>query len=543
MTNRLLIDQAEHETRVALIEGDRVVDIVIERQAHRSAVGNIYLGKVSRVLPGMQAAFVGVGLGRNAFLHADDARVLPRARAAADRLSREAAEAAAASAAAAAAAAAAVTAALEPDDETEEPGVAGSAAPVPHTRPRRLTIGDCVADGDQIMVQVTKDAVKGKGARLTANISLPGRHLVFTPFQGGVGVSRRIESEAERQRLHDIVQPLAEAGEGGFIVRTAAEGATSEELQADAQYLRTLWADLEASAARGGAPRPLHLDLDPLLRALRDQAQEGVAEILVDEPVAYERALAFARRFMPHLEDRIRLWDRPEALFEVFDVEEVIAEALQPRVRLPSGGFVVIDQTEALTSIDVNTGRFVGEADQEATVLHTNLEAAEVIAHQLRLRNLGGLIVIDFIDMERAENRQKLYDAFRAAMVADRAATTVLPMSELGLVQMTRKRGRESLAQVLTEDCQACGGTGRVKSAETVAYEVMRAARRLLLRPRPGKVAARALTVMAAPEVAALLTDPRLGMVEAVAELTDAVLEVRADPALARDAFDLVERD
>ncbi|GGB52959.1 ribonuclease G [Tistrella bauzanensis] len=542
MTNRLLIDQAEHETRVALIEGDRVVDVQIERLAHRSAVGNIYLGKVSRVLPGMQAAFVSVGLGRNAFLHADDARVLPRARAAADRLSREASDAAAANAAALAAAAAAVTAAMEPDETDAEVEVR-PATPLQTQRSRRLMIGDCVADGDQIMVQVTKDAVKGKGARLTANISLPGRHLVFTPFQGGVGVSRRIDSEVERERLHEIVQPLTDAGEGGFIVRTAAEGASAAELEADAAYLRTLWADLEAGAARGGGPRPLHVDLDPLLRSLRDQAQEGVAEMLIDEPVAYERALAFARRFMPHLVDRIRLWDRPEGLFDSFGVEDVIAEALQPRVRLPSGGFVVIDQTEALTAVDVNTGRFVGEADQEATVMHTNLEAAEVIAHQLRLRNLGGLIVVDFIDMERTENRQKLYDAFRAALVADRASTTVLPMSELGLVQMTRKRGRESLSQVLTEDCDTCGGTGRVKSAETVAYEVMRAARRLLLRPRPGRVAARALTVMASPDVAALLTDSRVGMVEAVSELTDAVVEVRADPSMARDAFDLAERD
>lgn len=492
----------------------------------------------------MQAAFVSVGLGRNAFLHADDARALvlgpidERPQEGRDEPEEEE-----------------DTSTPEGDqrasgvgEDADEAGddVAASddaaAAAAESGRPRRLPIEECVSEGQVILVQVTKDAVKGKGARLTTNLSIPGRHLVLTPFQAGIGISRRIEEEEERERLRSVMEGIA-GPESGFIVRTASRGVGEDELAADARYLRALWADLRAEAkSPGEVPRSLYVDLDPVLRALRDQVNDEVSRVLIDDPVAYERACRFAARFMPEIADKIALYAERTPLFEAFHVEEAIDQALAAKVRLPSGGFLVIDTTEALTAIDVNTGRYVGLKDQEETVLRTNLEAATEIARQLRLRNLGGMIIADFIDMELADNRERLYQHLSEALSADRAVTTVLPMSELGLVQMTRKRTRESLIQTLQEACPSCAGTGRVKTAETIAYEIVRACARGMRLAAGSAVGRSGVEIIAAPEVADFLTDASNGLIEELEEVLCCRVYVRPDPAFMRERFEIVDR-
>ena len=426
MSTEIVINVSPRETRAALLENGVLQELFVERASRRGLTGNLYQGRVSRVLPGMQAAFIDIGLERTAFLHASDI--------------------------------------VQPDDAEN-----GDAAP------RTDSIRELVSEGADILVQVLKDPLGTKGARLTTFVTIPSRYLVFMPFGHGVGVSARIENEGERQRLREAVQSAVDDGEaGGYIVRTAAEGAASEALRADMLFLRRLWEVLDANAHSARAGTLVHEDLALPLRLMRDLVGEGVDRVLVDHDATCDRMREFATTFMPALGARVERYAGSRPIFDLHAVEEEIQRSLDRKVALKSGGYLIIDQTEALTTIDVNTGAYVGHRNLEETIFRTNLEAAVAIARQLRLRNLGGIVIIDFIDMQEEEHRRQVLQALEKALAADHARTNVSTVSPLGLVEMTRKRTRESLAHQLCAPCAACEGRGYVKTPETVCYEIFR---------------------------------------------------------------------
>ncbi|MFI4889896.1 MAG: ribonuclease G [Steroidobacterales bacterium] len=426
MSTEILINASFHEARAAVVEDGMLQELFLERPSRRGLISNIYKGRVSRVLPGMQAAFIDIGLERTAFLHASDIH----------------------------------------DRRHAEAGIEA---------PRTENIRTLVAEGDEILVQVVKDPLGTKGARLTTYITLPSRFLVYMPQGGGVGVSARIESESERERLRAAVQAgVLPNDSAGFIVRTAAEVATAEALLSDMVYLRRLWEFIRQKGLRTQPGQLVHADLPLHLRILRDLLRPDVDRVLIDSADAYRDMAEFAATFMPDASPKLELYREARPLFELHHVEEEIQKALDRKVPLKSGGYVIIDQTEAMTTIDINTGAFVGRRNLEETIFRTNLEAAVAIARQLRLRNLGGIIIIDFIDMEESEHRRQVIQALERALAADHVKTSISSVSPLGLVEMTRKRTRESLEHVLCQACPTCEGRGFVKTAETVCYEVFR---------------------------------------------------------------------
>ena len=447
MAREIIINSAPYETRVALLEQKRLTEVFIERARDRGVAGNIYKGRVTRVLPGMQAAFVDIGLEKAAFLHGSD-----------------------------------LYADLGDEFITEEDLLAdlveeGEDAGNHRPALRRVPIEERLKKGQEIVVQVAKQPIGSKGARVTSVISLPGRHLVFTPSTHHVGVSRRIEDENERARLKEIVES-ERPQEGGFIIRTACEGLSKREIQGDSRFLLKLWDRILHKSDRAGAPTLLHYDMDLVLRTVRDLFTADTHRLVVDNPRDYQRILDFLDTVMPRLKPRVELYEDSEPIGDRFGIDSQIAKALERKVWLKSGGYIVIDHTEALTVIDVNTGRFVGKKTQEETVLQTNLEAAKVIIEQLRLRNIGGLIVIDFIDMEDGTNQRQVFETLGDSLKKDKARSKVLRISDLGLIEMTRKRTRESLAQVLCAPCPECTGRGFVKSTETIAHEILRRVQR-----------------------------------------------------------------
>jgi ribonuclease G len=478
--NELVINVTHHETRVALMENGHLAELFIERKQERVTAGSICKGKVIRVLPGMQAAFVDIGLDKAAFLYVGDFRPgnlgedddddHPRRGRDADEDDHEPD--------------------MDDDEEDEEEPVgagAGVAARAGRSRERRRPrrsfgplpkIEDVLKEGQEILVQVSKEPIGTKGARITSHISLPGRHLVFLPTVDHIGISRRIRSDKERRRLRDIVMSIKPPG-GGFIVRTVSEGKSEEELKADMTFLLKLWNTILKKKDRVPAPAVLHYDLDVTFRAIRDLFSAEVDRLVVDDPAEYERIQEFVGTYHPELRYQIDLHEAREPIFDFYGVEVEIQRALARRVWLKSGGYILIDTTEALTAIDVNTGRFVGKRNLEETILRTNLEAVEEIAYQLRLRNIGGIIILDFIDMEKHAEREKVFHALEEALRRDKAKTNLLKISELGLVQMTRKRTRESLLRLLTETCSHCEGRGVVKSKTTVCNDIFREAQRV----------------------------------------------------------------
>jgi len=429
----ILLNVAPRETRAALLENGVVQELHIERTSRRGLVSNLYKGRVSRVLPGMQAAFVEIGLERTAFLHAAD-------------IARRSSE------------------------DTLVSAAAGGLPPVEDIR--RL-----VNPGDDILVQVIKDPIGTKGARLTTFIALPSRYLVYMPLGEAIGVSARIEDEAERTRLKSVLAELLGAGAGagaGYIVRTAAQGASPDSLREDMSYLAKLWEHVQSRAAGMAAGTVVHEDLPLSLRVLRDELSRGVSRVLVDSPREYQRMREFAAAFMPEGVPLVELYPGPRPIFDLNGVEEEIAKALDRKVPLKSGGHLVIDQTEAMTTIDVNTGAYVGHRNLEETIFRTNLEAAVSIARQLRLRNLGGIIIIDFIDMRDEPHRRAVLTALERALAGDRAQTHIVSLSPLGLVEMTRKRTRESLEHLLCQPCPSCEGRGFIRTPETVCNDIFR---------------------------------------------------------------------
>ena len=426
MSTEILFNASIHEARAAVVENGVLHEVYLERASRRGLISNIYKGRVSRVLPGMQAAFIEIGLERTAFLHASDIF----------------------------------------DPRHEGTGIEA---------PRTENIRTLVAEGNEILVQVVKEPLGTKGARLTTYITLPSRHLVYMPQGRGVGVSARIEDELERERLRAAVRAGLQPDENaGYIVRTAAEDAPPEALRADMIYLRKLWEFVREKGLRTEPGQLVHADLPLHLRTLRDLLRPDVDRVLIDHPSAYREMQEFASTFMPDVLPRIELYAAGRPVFELHNVEEEIQRALDRKVSLKSGGYLIIDQTEAMTTIDVNTGAFVGHRNLEETIFRTNLEAAMTIARQLRLRNLGGIIIIDFIDMEEPEHRRQVIQALERALSDDHVKTNISSVSPLGLVEMTRKRTRESLEHLLCQPCPTCEGRGFVKTAETVCYEVFR---------------------------------------------------------------------
>lgn len=446
--NLLLINAEGPEHRIALLENGQLLELHIERPHERGLAGNIYKGLVLRVLPGMQAAFVDIGIEKAAFLHISD--VVGADRSGGPRFFVDDVD--------------------EPLDDDLEAGETDSDI-------KEARIQDLLHEGQEIVVQVSKDPLGSKGARVTTYISLPGRHVVYMPTVSHIGISRRIVSEGERARLRELIDELRDPSKG-YIVRTVAEGQPAFKLQADMEMLSKLWSQIQEASPEARAPSLLHADLDLILRCIRDLVGSDVDACLVDDQVEYERIRQFIEHFMPKYLGHLKLYVLDEPIFDHFGTEAEIDRILDRKVWLKSGGYLVIDQTEALTAIDVNTGRYVGRRNLEDTITRINLEAVREIANQLRLRNLGGIIIIDFIDMERESNRQKIWRSLVDALRQDRARSNVGRISELCLVEMTRKRTRESLGRTLTQPCFYCDGKGCIKSPTTICYEILRHIRR-----------------------------------------------------------------
>lgn len=511
MPNEILINVTREEIRVGLLEGGQVIEFYIERKRDASLVGNIYKGKVVKILPGMQSAFVDIGLEKAAFLYVDD-------------IMTEIDE---------------YTPFLE---ETGDPktfwgnseGKGGQIDIASKRRRSELPIEELIQDGQELLVQVSKDPMGSKGARVTSYVTLPGRYLVLMPNVEHIGISRRISAEDERTRLREILENIKPKGYG-FIIRTASDGCTEEELRKDMEFLLLLWENVQGKKDRVVAPTLLYSDLDLAFRSVRDLMSHDVERLVIDSEDEYERIRDFVRTYFPKLLAKIELYSVDEPIFDAFGVELDISRALGRRVWLKSGGYIVIDQTEAMTVIDVNTGKFVGKEDLEDTILKTNLEAVKEIAYQIRLRNLGGIIIIDFIDMEKLENRGKVFNAFSDAMKKDRAKNTILHISDLGLIQMTRKRVRESLGRVLCSQCSYCEGKGFVKSPQTLCYEIFRKITKMV------KHGSDKIVITAHPSVADLLSDEERAGLEDIENRYGIKVIVKEDSKLHQENYEVVQ--
>jgi ribonuclease G len=501
MSNTLLLINADGpETRVALVEAGLLGELYIERKQERGIAGNIYKGRVERVLPGMQAAFVNIGLEKSAYLHVSDVRGTP------DDLKRlvGAGET------------------QENGDEEEPDAPSGSAR-----------IEDLLKEGQDIVVQVTKEPISTKGARVTRYISLPGRHLVFMPTVEHVGISRRISSDKERRRLREIIDQMRPQGTG-FIVRTVAENVPDKDLRADMDFLIKLWNNVVQRTETMRCPSLIYNDLDLLLRTVRDMFTPDVDKLIIDSRQEYDRIKKFIAAFMPDFAGQIELYTSAEPIFDGYGIEIEIDRALERKVWLKSGGYLIVDEMEALTAIDVNTGRFVGKRNLEDTITQTNLEAAREVAEQLRIRSIGGMIVVDFIDMDRSSNRNKITRAFNDFLRKDRAKAAVTRISELGLVEMTRKRTRESLLHHLTEPCQHCEGKGYTKSRRTVAYGILRELRR-----QGNLIEGDTVMVEIHPDVAQILAGPDHVYLEEIEKRLQKRLIVKARASFELEDYEL----
>ena len=506
MSSEILVNIAQNETRVALVEGGALQEVFIQRASRHGLVGNIYKGIVQRVLPGMQAAFVEIGLDRTAFLHAADMQRTEHA-----------------------------------NGEVEDvaPGQAG---PGPHSQDSRSRgdaegIDQLLSEGQEVLVQVLKDPLGSKGARLTTLLSVPSRYLVLLPYDPHVGVSMRIEDAAERERLKGIVErAVAEiAPDYGAIVRTAGEGADEEALRADLSFLVRLWSSVGERARTAKPSTLVHGDLPLSMRILRDLLGTEVDRVRIDSASEFERVKRFAQTFVPVNAAKVEHHDGTAPIFDLYGVEDDLNRALERRVDLKSGGHLVIDQTEAMTTIDVNTGAYTGHKNLEETILKVNLEAAQAIARQLRLRNLGGIIILDFIDMKNDAHRAQVLRALEKELRRDPARTTVHPFSPLGLIEMTRKRTRESLGHILCEPCPACEARGTVKTVDTVCHEIMRDITRA-----SRQFEAKAFLVIAAPSIIARLGEEQP---QALAELEGQLhkpIRLQAEAAYLQHNYDVV---
>jgi ribonuclease G len=518
MSEEILVNVTPRETRVAVVENGMLQELHIERGWRRGVVGNIYKGKVQRVMPGMQAAFVDIGLDRAAFLHANDIFRTSVAQSIDATLGETGL------------------------DGEGESAVAVATATQPLVVP---SITELLRDGQEIVVQVVKDPIGSKGARLTTQISIPSRYLVLLPQSKVIGVSSRIEEEAERQRLKALVSGQGQgAGQGtsqnghvspGYIVRTNAEGQPAEALAEDIAYLGRVWALIEQNVRTTTVGGCVYEDLSLPMRAVRDLIRRDVEKVKVDSRETCDRLRTFAAQYMPGLAEKIEHYVGARPVFDLYGVEDEIQRALEKEVPLKSGGYLVIDQTEAMTTVDVNTGSFLGQRNLEETVYRTNLEAAQSVARQLRLRNLGGIIIIDFIDMVDPEHRRQVLRTLEKSLARDHAKTTVYDFSPLGLVEMTRKRTIESLQRQLSEPCHECSGRGTLKTAETVTYEIFREITRAVRQFEAAR-----LLVIASPKVVARITEEESSAVAELEEFLGKSIRFQADAQYTQEQFDVV---
>lgn len=499
MPSEIIVNAGREETRVALLENGLVTEIYIDRKKDRGIAGNVYKARVMKVLPGMQAAFLDMGLEKSAFLYVGDVF---------DSTSE-------------------YTPIMEDEGLELE---AESKRKRSHSR----SIEELLQEGQEILVQVSKEPISTKGARVTTYISIPGRYLVMMPGVNHIGVSRRIENEEERKRLREIVERLRKPNTG-YIIRTASEGRSEDEFTADIEFLSRLWDNIQRKKERSSAPALMHNELDLIFRVIRDVFTRDVDRMVIDSPDEYQRVKEFVDSYIPQLSRYVKLYDEDEPIFDHYGVEIEISRALGRKVWLKSGGYIIIDQTEALTTIDVNTGRYVGRRTLEDTILKTNLEAVREIAYQLRLRNIGGIIILDFIDMEREDNRRKVYSSLQEALARDKAKTTISHISPLGLIEMTRKRIRESLGRTLCEPCPYCDGRGYVKSSRTVCYEVLREIRRAFT----GSDEKKALVTVNSVVADMLYDEERQGVEELERDFQKKVV-IKADPNLHQEQYEVV---
>jgi ribonuclease G len=542
----MLIESDPHQTRIAVLEDDRLTEIFVERRRHRGLVGNVYKGRVTRVLPGMQAAFVDVGLERDAFLYVSDVAAdveamednelgdaggdEPAGGGAAASATDAARDAVAATAAATATGTATATA--PPATVTNSSLGASQSSQSSQAAP---SIADLLKPGQEIIVQVVKDPLPNKGARISTHVTLPGRYLVLLPTVRHFGVSRRIDDAVERDRLIGLLNLLPLAG-GGLIVRTVGGGRGPEEFESDLAYLAKLWDKIRQRAGKVSAPTLLHQDLDLALRVVRDLLRQEFSVLWVDGEETYERIVEFLDQVQPALVAKVKLFRQGATLFEQFGIEDQIEAALKSKVWLKSGGYIVINPTEALVAIDVNTGRFVGQRNLEDTVLQTNLEAVQEIVRQIRLRDLGGIIVIDLIDMVEQVHREVVFTSLEAEIKKDRAKTKLLNISEFGLVEITRKRSRANLERLLTQPCPYCAGRGRIKSLATICLNL----RQELLRLR-GRMGHGELLLRVHPEIARALQQEERAILDELERSLEVKVLLQSDPELHHERFDVVE--
>lgn len=505
MPSEIICNTTGREIRVALMENGHMAELHIDRGDNRGYVGNVYLGKVVRVLPGMQAAFVDIGLDRAAFLYVGD--IYPEL--------------------------------LHMHEEGGGPPVEKTERqPRATSRAGQPPIQDLLVEGQEIVVQIAKDPIGTKGARLTTHIALPGRYLVFMPTVEHVGISRRIDKEKERRRLREFVEKHRKKG-AGYIVRTVCEGQPLEALKADMDFLERSWQRIQETCKDQKAPAPLHEEYGVVIRAVRDLFDDDVQRMVVDDKKVYDDIRSFMGDFMPAARDRVHLYRGIEPIFDTYGVEVEISRSLGRKVWLKSGGYLVIDQTEALMAIDVNSGKFVGSSSLEDTTLRINLEAVNELVYQLRLRNIGGLIIIDFIDMDKEANRDKVYRSLEEALKTDRARTNVLRISDLGLVEMTRKRTQEGLDRYLMESCPICTGTGVVRARATIVYDIFREVRREAARTNGG---GQAIYVNTTPAIADLLYSEQFADLETVEEIIGKRVVVRAMPQFHPEHYEVYAR-
>lgn len=492
MSEEILVNVTPRETRVAVIENGVLQEVQIERVARRGLVGSIFKGCVSRVMPGMDAAFIDIGLERAAFIHASDVNTLPHS-------SRSG-----------------------PAGEEEEAHEA---------------IGNLLHEGQQVLVQVVKDQIGTKGARLTTNITVPSRYLVLMPYSTDIRLSARLEDEEERERLTGIMQELINSSgkEYGCIVRTAAESASKQDLHRDLDFLLRLWDSIVEEIGKVNSVAEVYSDLPLAVRTLRDLNTEEVESIFIDSRETVINVISFAEKLVPELVDRIQRYKGARPIFDLHGIEDELEKALQRKVMLKSGGYLVFDQTESMTTVDVNTGGFIGNRNLEETIFKTNLEAAQAIARQLKLRNLGGIIIIDFIDMAEEEHKRQVLRTLEKVLEKDRAKTQICEVSALGLVEMTRKRTHESLEHILCEPCYTCSGAGSIKSAQTVCYqlfrEIMRVAR---------QYEANDLLVLASQQVVDLLVDEESDILAELEVFTKKTIKLQVEKLYTQEQFDVV---
>jgi ribonuclease G len=489
MSEEILINITPRETRVALVENGMLQEVFIERAEKRGIVGNIYKGKVSRVLPGMQAAFVDIGLERAAFLHASDIN----------------------------------SEATENGDEA-------------HPDKRQSEITDLLREGQTVLVQVIKDPLGTKGARITTHITIPSRYLVLLPGEKIIGISTKIDNEDERSRLKNTVAALPSNDDGhGFIIRTVAEGIDANDLVSDQLFLTKLWESIQATINQAEAGSLVYQDLSLAVRTLRDLVDNQIEKIRVDSREGFSMLQEFSQQFVPHMSECLEYYPGERPIFDLYNIEDELQKALDRKVQLKSGGYLIIDQTEAMTTIDVNTGAYVGHRNLEETIFKTNLEAAQTISRQLRLRNLGGIIIIDFIDMCLEEHKRQVLRALEKSLIKDHAKSNITEVSSLGLVEMTRKRTRESLEHVMCDVCPTCNGRGSIKSAETVCYEIFR---EIIREARQFDVSK--LLVLASQEVVDLLLDEESASLAELETFIKVPIKFQVEALFTPEQYDVV---